>query len=144
MPSDPTPRPNSTPPNKPRRRPGPGGGGNWLWMLILLALVGMFLVNNLDTKGPVEWGEFWALIKDDTTSKSVKKVTYRGANQFVVEVDPSQVPANLKDRLDRNNRFTVMRPPINEDRAIFDRLSELERRDKVEKDGKVVVEPLHV
>jgi hypothetical protein len=84
MPSDPTPRPNPTPNAKPRRRPSPGGGGNWVWILILLVLVGMFLVNSFETGGALEWGEFYALIKDPEASKNVKRVIFRGTNQVVV------------------------------------------------------------
>src|SRR5436305_14951630 len=100
MPSDPTPRPNPTPAGKPRRRPAPGGGGNWVWMLILLVLVVMFLVNTMEPTGAIEWGEFYALLNDPVASANIKKVTFRGPNQIVVEIaDKEQLSAELKKKL---------------------------------------------
>ena len=140
MPSDPTPRPNPTPAGKPRRRPAPGGGGNWVWMLILLVLVGMFLVNNLEASGAIEWGEFYSLLNDPEASKNIKKVIFRGTNQIVVEVaNPKDLPEDLVKKIARLNRFTVTRLQVNEDKDLISRLEKLTQRDKeLDKDGKVV------
>ena len=137
MPSDPTPRPNPTPAGKPRRRPAPGGGGNWVWMLILLVLVGMFLVNNLEPSGTIEWGEFYSLINDPELSKNVKRVVFRGSDQIFVDIDDAKkLPPDLEKRIARGNRFNVTRPEVREDKELVARLEALSRRDKVDPETK--------
>ncbi len=131
MPSDPTPRTNPPPAGKPRRRPTSGGAGNWVWMLVVLFIIGIFILNSLEPSGAIEWSDFYTLITDPEASLNVKKVTFRGADQIVVEVDdPGKLPKDLQKKIARGNRLTVTRLQTKDEKAIIDRLQEMTTRDR--------------
>ncbi len=128
MPSDP---PSNLPPSpvgKPRRRPAPSGGGNWMWVAIVVVICLLLFSSANMPSGSVTWSEFFALISNDEASKDIKRISLRGNDYVIVELNSAEkLPAEfseLKKKLSRSNRFTVARLRV-DDPEFTKRLNEL-------------------
>jgi hypothetical protein len=126
MPPD-SPPPSPPPSGRPRRRPGPASGGNWGWMVLMVLVVLLLLFQQFSPSGTVEWGQFYALVKDPELSKDIKRITFRGNDYLLVEVnDAKALPAEIAKRT-RNNTFLVRRLHIGDaaEKDFMDRIQDL-------------------
>jgi cell division protease FtsH len=109
MPSDPTPNPTPTP-GKPRRRPSTSFGNSWIWMMLLLFLAGALIMQAWSANSSVDYGEFFALIKDPEASKNITRITAQGDQSYIVEVaDANKLPEEIKKKTRNSTKFTVER-----------------------------------
>jgi cell division protease FtsH len=121
----PSQQPSPPPANKQRRRQGPAMPGGWIWLVILAMLVGMFfLASPGDNYLP--YSDFLRLVHDKELSKHLTKVTFKGAEQITGEVkDASELPEEIRNKLVGGKKFTVLRPPLEDQGALDKRLTEL-------------------
>ena len=112
--------PRSSPPpsGKPRpRRPAPPAmPGSWIWLVFLIFIVGMFLYYSIHNPAQVDFSTFLNLIDNPENSKYLKKVTFVGNRQLLVEMDfkeDKDLPPAVQELKTNNlNRFSTTLPPI--------------------------------
>jgi ATP-dependent metalloprotease FtsH len=101
-------------------------------MVVLMVLVVLLLFQQFfASSSAVEWGEFYALVKDPETSKNIKRLIFRGSESILVEVqDIKSLPEELKRKTARNNTFLVRRLHVGDaaDKDFMDQLQALATR----------------
>src|SRR5262249_21387139 len=97
-------------PGKPRRRPSTSFGNSWIWMMLLLFLAGALIMQAWSASSSVDYGDFYALIKDPEASKNIKRITAQGDDRYLVEVeDHGKLPDAIKQKMRSGTKFTVER-----------------------------------
>jgi cell division protease FtsH len=97
--------------------------GSWIWLVLLIILVGMFLASSIRSPAQVDFSVFLKLINDPENSKYLKKVTFIGNHQLLVELDynrkpkdKEQLPSDVQDLRDNKlrggNRFSTTLWPL--------------------------------